>query len=166
MVVFPDGGQVGTLGGGCVEAEVKRLEEQRREGKGWMRPGAPCVAMAIRPEAGGRQARAQVQRTAVIPRPVAQLQPEFEGGPQEGVIEGLGEWAPFRFVPLRWLGSLMFGVGAGLVAGWLAWKLHFAHFYLALFGGFVAGLLTVLLMQRVRRRRRPSGPENTHEASP
>lgn len=36
MLVFPDGSQVGTLGGGCVEAEVKRralklIDENRRE---------------------------------------------------------------------------------------------------------------------------------------
>ena len=31
MIVFPDGSQVGTLGGGCVEAEVKRRALQLLE---------------------------------------------------------------------------------------------------------------------------------------
>ena len=34
MLVFPDGGQVGTLGGGCVEAEVKRKALRTLAGDG------------------------------------------------------------------------------------------------------------------------------------
>ena len=39
MLVFPDGGQVGTLGGGCVEAEVKQraLQALHRDGRAEVR---------------------------------------------------------------------------------------------------------------------------------
>src|SRR5215831_305575 len=38
MLVYPDGSQAGTLGGGCVEAEVKRRALQALAG-----PGRPAV---------------------------------------------------------------------------------------------------------------------------
>jgi multidrug efflux pump len=87
------------------------------------------------------------------------------------VIEGLGGWSLFRVAGLRWIGSLLLGAGIGLTSGWLAWKLHFGHFYLIMFSGFAVGLLTALLVQRVRRRREPPsappfGPKNPDEASP
>src|SRR5205807_10576263 len=38
MLVFPDGGQAGTLGGGCVEAEVKQRALRALGGAGDARP--------------------------------------------------------------------------------------------------------------------------------
>src|SRR3954453_20997508 len=38
MLVFPDGSQAGTLGGGCVEAEVKRQALRTLAGDGDARP--------------------------------------------------------------------------------------------------------------------------------
>ncbi len=50
MLVFPDGRQVGTLGGGCVEAEVKR------QALGALAPSPPTRL----PEGEGSQAKAEV----------------------------------------------------------------------------------------------------------
>ena len=43
MLVFPDGRQVGTLGGGCIEAEVKQkaLGTLAEVGLGYLRLGQP-----------------------------------------------------------------------------------------------------------------------------
>ena len=46
MLVFEDGSQAGTLGGGCVEAEVKRLVAQggvQRDGKPFESPQVQLV---------------------------------------------------------------------------------------------------------------------------
>jgi xanthine dehydrogenase accessory factor len=47
MVVAPDGGQVGTLGGGCVEAEVKQ-KAIRRLGRDGAELHASCSTTTTR----------------------------------------------------------------------------------------------------------------------
>ena len=51
MLVFPDGGQVGTLGGGCVEAEVKQRALQALHG------GGACGSADISPRRYPRMGR-------------------------------------------------------------------------------------------------------------
>jgi multidrug efflux pump len=76
------------------------------------------------------------------------------------VIEWFGEFSVFRSVAVRWLGSGLFGGGAGLALGFLAWKAGFRHLQWALTGGFIVGALIALLVMRgVRRKPRMMSPK-------
>ena len=68
------------------------------------------------------------------------------------VIEGLGDLSFFRLKQLRWRVRFCSAPARGLIAGWLAWHLWLAHFRPAIGGGLAVGLLTALLVHRVRRR--------------
>ncbi len=65
-------------------------------------------------------------------------------------IEWVGERRMFSGPAARWLGSTVFGGAAGLVLGWLAWKVGFPHLPWALLGGFLIGVFAAVLVQQGR----------------
>ena len=70
------------------------------------------------------------------------------------VIESIGEMSIFRPLIVQWLLSSIIGGGAGLLMGYLAFKIGFPHLHWALVGGFALGAGTAVLVQQHRQRRK------------
>ena len=75
------------------------------------------------------------------------------------VIEGLGETKLFRLPEVQWLGSALIGAAAGLVLGFLGWKVGIPQLRWALAGGLALGVVTAILVQgghrRIKQMRQP-----------
>jgi multidrug efflux pump len=69
------------------------------------------------------------------------------------VIESLGHTHFFRLPSVQWIGTLSSGLLAGMLAGFLVWKVGFPHLHWALAGGAILGLLAAVAAQRGYRRK-------------
>lgn len=69
------------------------------------------------------------------------------------VIESIGDMSMFRPLVVQWLVSSLVGGSAGLLMGYLAYKIGFPQLHWALVGGFALGAGTAVLVQQHRRRR-------------
>jgi multidrug efflux pump len=67
------------------------------------------------------------------------------------VIESIGEMPIFRPVSMQWCLSSICGGSAGLLMGYLAYKIGFPYLHWALVGGFALGVGTAALVQRHRQ---------------